>query len=379
MQRAERASHQDKKRQKMREDLERRERGASKEQSELERAQARLKQELEMLRARQAERESTAHRERAAASAAAAVRREAAAAQQAHDARHASNSFHTQAEPPTPPGSSSSGDELLKRTVRATWSLAAHVYTEATLTAAFSKVGSVEHVQICTSKKKGKGSALVVMGSSLEAAVAAKSSIGEAHAPLQLKSLNAVNITDALNRGSSASEAMRAQPAMGRPLFPSASTARPAMHAESDQGGHQIDSSAAKSGWRETDASELQPGARASSVSSFPSSSAAHGKAADSYPSGRSAPNVPSSFPTAASAEEVSYASFPKAEFNMPTYTSAAAEHARSVPTVQPNSGDLETTSSWHAAVARNRSEELQRLSRRSELLARMHAEEGGD
>jgi len=315
---AARVSQQDAKRQKMRADLEQRERGEVRARTELETAQMRLKKELETLRARAAQRERGA----AAARAAAALSAAAARSQPASTSR------------PAP----SADALLLQRTLKASWSLEARTYDADALRTLFSAVGAVEDVRLFPAKRRGRGSALVVMAT-IPGAQAAAAGVGEGPACVAARLLPAESLAEASKSAAAdASDASASEPAGARP------------HAAG--GGRPLFPSASWSTRQSSAAPTPSPPAPPATTGSFPAGFS-------SFPTSASTASVPSSFPPAAAA---------------PAASAPAASEPAEGESKPPLAGV--SHSSWHAAVAKSRTDEVQRQSRRAELLARLADDE---
>lgn len=145
------------KRRRMAADLEAREKAGARAPSAVDAARARLAAELERVR-----RSVAAAEEAKWAAAAAAAPKQAAPA----------------------PASSAAQAADLSRTVKVSWDLAAGDYTAAELTAALGGLEAVADVVLRPAKRRGAGSALVVLSSAAAASAALESPANGAHGPL---------------------------------------------------------------------------------------------------------------------------------------------------------------------------------------------------
>ncbi|KAF8065588.1 hypothetical protein HT031_003189 [Scenedesmus sp. PABB004] len=210
--REQRLAKQDAKRQRLREELERKEREGVQSRSAEETARAKLKSELESLRARMAQE----HQQRAAAAAEAAAARAASSAAAGPSSRAGGGGGSGGA---ATPGASDDDDttQLLLRTVKASWDPTIGAYTSAALRSVFA-AWPVEDVILKEGRSRRKASALVVLGSMADAQAAA----GEVHGDLS----NPLLVTPYLKPAAAAAGAApRPAPRPSRPLFPGAAPA----------------------------------------------------------------------------------------------------------------------------------------------------------
>ncbi|KAK9795868.1 hypothetical protein WJX73_000610 [Symbiochloris irregularis] len=269
VQQARRAGH-TQKRQKMMEELQRREQGAAVERNQEQAARARLKAELERLRKQ--------HTQRQAAMAA-----ELAAEQPVTGAQDL-DSQRRAAEAAAGPSVAAGGlsDEELMRTLKVSWQRGEGEYTAQDLRSVFEEHGPVLDVVLLHSKKKAKGSALVQMATQLAASSAAQEANGDLSRPLLVLPFS--KRKDAVPSTQQPSPQPHSRPPTPPHNAAQAPPDRPSSAAQPDQAGSQPNVASQQNGRPSDTAADVsRPNGAFSSFPDFRSGAPLAGPAASSF------------------------------------------------------------------------------------------------